>query len=595
MRRPSFLPLVVSSFRPRVAFGGRRRCASLAWATLALAAIAVPAAAQSGSLSWSAPGGDWDEPWLPADWRPDGWTAGATACVGLPISFHDPAGASPGARLWQWDDGSSVTSLPGEAVQHAFRLPGDHAVLVRLDDGSPSQWSATVRVVSCAVPPPPNGCPVIDVPSALDVRPGEWASIVAQARDGNAWSAPDPVEVRVTLLPPVPQPPPIVSVVDAAAAVSWMPSAEDAGRYVSLLFEAGDGICAVSALSVLRVQGVPAATSQDGACLAPCASSTADAPSAPALPDVDQDGTPDAADNCPSTANASQADLDYDSRGDACDEDRDGDEVANAIDNCPGLPNRDQADLDRDGNGDACHAATLLASDPAVGTGMAAGTPPSGGSDLATLTAVAALGAAAAATALPWWRKLPLAGLLLFSRLRTDELAQHPGRAALLQAVAANPGASLATLQAVTGMSRSVAAHHLRTLARGGLVRRHEWMGTVGFHPARHEASNVHMVRVDPSSLDAHAALRSETARALVESLVRMPGQTLQQVSSALGMARGTVHYHLHRCAAAGLVWLEEGAPDEASPAKAYPTALAARLVNVPTAEILEAPMPQMM
>jgi hypothetical protein len=59
------------------------------------------------------------------------------------------------------------------------------------------------------------------------------------------------------------------------------------------------------------------------------------------LADADRDGVPDAADNCPTVANADQADADHDARGDACD-------------NCPGVPNADQVDRNADGAGDAC-------------------------------------------------------------------------------------------------------------------------------------------------------------------------------------------------------------------------------------------------
>ncbi len=72
------------------------------------------------------------------------------------------------------------------------------------------------------------------------------------------------------------------------------------------------------------------------------------------LPDFDNDGVPDASDNCPTVANADQANLDGDSTGDACDSDRDGDGKANTDDNCPDMANADQADRDSDGIGDVC-------------------------------------------------------------------------------------------------------------------------------------------------------------------------------------------------------------------------------------------------
>ena len=78
-------------------------------------------------------------------------------------------------------------------------------------------------------------------------------------------------------------------------------------------------------------------------------------------PDGDGDGIADASDNCPGTANTSQADSDGDGIGNACDaapnhddRDADGDGVRNADDNCPSHANAAQADADGDGLGDAC-------------------------------------------------------------------------------------------------------------------------------------------------------------------------------------------------------------------------------------------------
>jgi len=70
--------------------------------------------------------------------------------------------------------------------------------------------------------------------------------------------------------------------------------------------------------------------------------------------DTDGDGTMDRLDNCPSTANPGQGDLDGDSFGDACDDDADGDWFALAADNCPEVSNPSQRDSDHDAVGDAC-------------------------------------------------------------------------------------------------------------------------------------------------------------------------------------------------------------------------------------------------
>ena len=70
--------------------------------------------------------------------------------------------------------------------------------------------------------------------------------------------------------------------------------------------------------------------------------------------DMDDDGVLNFLDNCLRAANPGQEDFDGDLLGDACDDDVDGDGVLNDADNCLLVPNPTQADLDHDGRGDAC-------------------------------------------------------------------------------------------------------------------------------------------------------------------------------------------------------------------------------------------------
>ena len=70
--------------------------------------------------------------------------------------------------------------------------------------------------------------------------------------------------------------------------------------------------------------------------------------------DSDEDGLGDNADNCPEAGNADQLDSDDDGEGDACDTDDDGDGVLDEDDNCPGLVTDNTTDTDDDGHGDAC-------------------------------------------------------------------------------------------------------------------------------------------------------------------------------------------------------------------------------------------------
>jgi hypothetical protein len=74
----------------------------------------------------------------------------------------------------------------------------------------------------------------------------------------------------------------------------------------------------------------------------------------PACTDPDLDGVGTCVDNCPTDANANQANNDGDSLGDVCDPDDDNDTDLDGADNCQFVSNADQTNTDGDAEGDAC-------------------------------------------------------------------------------------------------------------------------------------------------------------------------------------------------------------------------------------------------
>ena len=68
-------------------------------------------------------------------------------------------------------------------------------------------------------------------------------------------------------------------------------------------------------------------------------------------PDQDNDGVPDASDNCPAVPNIQQIDYDSDGLGNVCDDDDDNDGIADALDALP-ENSAEQYDFDGDGIGD---------------------------------------------------------------------------------------------------------------------------------------------------------------------------------------------------------------------------------------------------
>ena len=181
----------------------------------------------------------------------------------------------------------------------------------------------------------------------------------------------------------------------------------------------------------------------------------------------------------------------------------------------------------------------------------------------------AAIGFGALLLSLLYWVKPALkTGLVgLFSRVEPEELLANPVRAMLVAAVEANPGIHHQELVRIARKGNGAAEHHLQKLVTGGLLTRHRSAGYTCYFRAG---------KVDRRVMASAHLLKSPVARAIIEAAQRSPGTSLAQVARDAGVSVPTVHYHVQRLQAAGLVRWQggihpglQGAPPAASPAPA--------------------------
>ena len=147
-------------------------------------------------------------------------------------------------------------------------------------------------------------------------------------------------------------------------------------------------------------------------------------------------------------------------------------------------------------------------------------------------TAMLAIGSSTVAL-LALVRKLTPWLVVLFSRLGRDKLLAHPTRAAALGAIQARPGVRTTELAAALGANSGTLDHHLRALARAGLVK----PLVTGKERAWFAAGA------------AIAAPRTDAQRRIIDSVTRNPGLTQRQLAAATGIAPSTVSHHVRTLA----------------------------------------------
>ncbi|MEA3191525.1 MAG: Helix-turn-helix domain [Thermoplasmata archaeon] len=212
----------------------------------------------------------------------------------------------------------------------------------------------------------------------------------------------------------------------------------------------------------------------------------------------------------------------------------------------PGQPERQETSVLRLEDSGA-----VLAEGGTDPSGPEAGAPPfdTTGADLQGATideaswrapvAVAAAGGAgllaAAVTAWLAWKPSVL-GVALFSRIQEQRLLDHPVRRRILDVVAGQPGIHGAELVRRVGAARGSVAHHVAKLVDAGqLVATQAGKYACYRLPAAKTAG-------PPGSMHVLEALRG------------VPGASASQLARVLQLSPATVHYHLQKLRAAGLL-----------------------------------------
>ncbi|MCA1818558.1 MAG: thrombospondin type 3 repeat-containing protein, partial [Halobacteriales archaeon] len=247
-----------------------------------------------------------------------------------------------GIQGYTWDFGDGSPLAVGSRLDHAFPRRGYYDVTLTvadLDDNTPGSTNAVTTASVTHSCPAPDHPPVLQWPPHPSVPVNDAMSFLVSGSDPDGDT---PLAYSATGLPAG------SSFDGASQTFSWRPTRT--GIYGPFWFRVTDpyGLYDEKKTMILVYQ-----------------------PST----DVDLDGVPDNADNCPSIPNAVQTDADHDGFGDACQSDltapepvaitvaraaqrhnvdSDFDGIMDAADNCVGIANMDQSDVDGDNVGDQC-------------------------------------------------------------------------------------------------------------------------------------------------------------------------------------------------------------------------------------------------
>lgn len=142
----------------------------------------------------------------------------------------------------------------------------------------------------------------------------------------------------------------------------------------------------------------------------------------------------------------------------------------------------------------------------------------------------------------PALKGTPILGL--FSRVKDEELLEHPARQQLMAVIEARPGIHYQELLRATSMGHGSLEHHLKKLETAAIV-----------HAVRTGRYTCYFPKgIQPAVRQAQPALKSPSARLVLRTIQATPGISGAQVATATGLAPSSVSEHVKGLTAAGLV-----------------------------------------
>jgi DNA-binding transcriptional ArsR family regulator len=162
-----------------------------------------------------------------------------------------------------------------------------------------------------------------------------------------------------------------------------------------------------------------------------------------------------------------------------------------------------------------------------------------------------------------WWVPIRVLAVPLFARLTRRDITRHPTRAMILEAVAASPGISVAALADRSELNVGTLDYHVAVLQRDGQLR-------------AKKAGRNRLLFLPGADIDVEGIVqvsargRGDVARAILGE----PGLFSATLAQRVGLSPATVHHHLSKLEASGLIRVERGSRVRCFPTDRLPRAL---------------------